>query len=260
MRKPWMILMALVAMLSLALVACGGDDDDDDDNGDGSPRPTATQSSGGNGNGNGNGGGNGGSGDAETDFRARANALEGKTFSATFQIRYEDSIDGIQDGTMRFAVDPEGGRFALFIDASGDGGLVRGAFIETPDASYICFDEPPDDPGCIDLALLGGSGGLFAGLFSGFNVQGLIADAAENAGRVERIADRTINGRSAECYQFEDVDGDGVACFDKQTGVVLFVQGEDSDGNFRLETASYSESVSDSDFEPPFPLVDPDDF
>ncbi|HJP40423.1 MAG TPA: hypothetical protein QGF35_01780 [Dehalococcoidia bacterium] len=135
-----------------------------------------------------------------------------------------------------------------------EGELFAGSTIRTPDATYICSDAaglqsclgmPPGGPTIIPDLSARLTSQMDAILENSDNV------AVQSAGR------RTIAGGSARCFEFSSVEGTGLTCI-SDDGVMLLIEVDFGQGTMRMEATSYGTSVSESDFEPPFPVTNID--
>lgn len=278
--KSWLWLAVsafLIALLALA-AACSSSDDNGDDGDDGGPTTTA-DANGGNGNGddgadgdgNGDGGDNGDAdgGDSDGDGNSLADrlrelsddyeAIEAKVvydFASTGSGENED----FNTEMTLVSRPPNDSR----IEFSTDEGTI--ITITTSDATYsciggtgedFCFELPTDDSGSDTLPF-----------FGDFTDVDEIRDVADDEADVEIDEfDDKIAGEDANCFRATgDIDGDdgeAVWCF-TDDGILLLASfsgitgGEE--GTFQMRAKSFDRDVSDSDFEPPYDILDFGDF
>ena len=108
----------------------------------------------------------------------------------------------------------------------------------------------------------------FLGLFT--NPDELASFVAESISGVDvNRSSRTIAGRDADCFSIEaEIEGQtGSAEYCFADGLILLLsvggEGDDGAGIFSFEATEIGDTVSDSDFEPPFEIIeafDLDDF
>lgn len=249
MRRISLLVLPLL-LAAFFLGACGGDEGDNGDNGG----ATATASAGGDtatstpatsegssGGDNGDNRGNSGA-DGALDLEALAQAFETATFTATYRV--QGTADGEEmDGEWRWYQDGSGDRLRMDFEAMGDFGTM----ISTPDGLFICAEGMcfgmPADSGAPNM------GGVLTE-----QVEGVQADAM--AGEVRAVGTRDIAGTRAECYEFEEPEGgaSGLACY-AEGGIPVLIESTGDDADFRMEAIEFTNSVSDEDFEPPFPVT-----
>jgi hypothetical protein len=128
------------------------------------------------------------------------------------------------------------------------------ALISTPDITYVCTSS---DQTCIAEtgagASLGGLG-VFGGVFSGAYIDALIS-AAEAQGIDVGKSSENIAGTDATCFSGNDNGDIGKFCFSGD-GLMLLSDNTSADGSSsRIEATSFSSDVSDSDFEPLYPVT-----
>ncbi len=234
-RLTWMA--APLLLIALVLGACSSDGNSGTPSPDastGQSTPTEAPS----------GGGSGG-GDADLDALADLAArFERARFSATYLV---DSPD-MPSGEWVWTQDPDGERTRF--DMSQDGETLT--MIITAAATYMCSDGS-----CLSMTAEMG-GGLDELPDLGSQLDDLQDELG--SGTVRSTGSREIAGTRTECYEFEDADEGitGTVCHTEE-GVPLFLSSVTPEGEFTLEATAYSTSVSDADFEPPFPVVSLED-
>ncbi len=258
-RIRWLlVLLALTAALFLVVAsACGGDDDDDDG---GDNQPTASDSTDG-GDDNGDDGGDetpadGGDDDGgDEDIFSQLDELTNELDSVTGKVSYDITDSDGSVSSMAFYAKPPNSRF----DSSD--GTTTTIIIYTPDTTYICDS---DTESCLATPGSGeetGALGIFAAFVSPEVLSAYVA-VAEAAGADVNKSDESINGIDATCFSWDDDTADEVGkgkfCFN-DAGVMVYQETEDDSGTSKLEATDYSSDVSDSDFEPPYPVTDPSD-
>jgi len=250
--SPHWLRIPFVALAMLALVtfaACGGGDDDDDDGGNGDATATASSDSDGDDGGDeqpddddGDGGGD--------DIFAELDEITGDLDSVTGRVTYSITDSDGTESSITFYAKPPNSRFD-----STDGDTTS-IIITTPEATYICDS---DSETCIATP---GSGedsgsGLLGLYFTPEVIAGYVA-IAEAAGIDVERSDDSINGIDATCFSWEeDTDSDvdaGRMCFN-DAGVGVYYEFADDAGISKMEATDYSGDVSDSDFDPPYPVT-----
>ena len=81
-----------------------------------------------------------------------------------------------------------------------------------------------------------------------------MAAAAEATGVDINKSDETIAGTDASCFSAEQNGETSKFCF-SDSGILLLTQNTDASGTSGMVATAYSDSVSDSDFEPPYPVT-----
>jgi hypothetical protein len=269
-RTHKLITLVLTLLAGLALVAfaaCGGGDDDDDS----TNTPTATSESSGNGDdggddgddgdatatdepdggddGDDDDGGDGGSDNPLADIQNLTGDLDQVTGRVTYEVLDSDG----DTSTMTFYSAPGKSRFD-----QGEGDDAT-SYITTEDSTYICTVS---ESSCLQYPGGGAGAGLGFGLatfFTGDTIAAYAAIAAA-AGVDIDTSNESYAGIDAECFSWSDDGEDGIGtgkmCFGGDNGILLFEEFVD-DGvtTTRFEATEVSEDVSDSDFEPPYPVM-----
>ena len=126
------------------------------------------------------------------------------------------------------------------------------------ESTLICASEGGEGT-CLESPL----GDVFGvPFFNIFTDPGEIDDLVETALGVEvSRSSREIAGQDANCFSFsggiDDASGAGEYCF-RDDGVLLLLRAEgvDGDEDFKIEATEVRDSVSDSDLEPPYEVLD----
>lgn len=247
-RSPtWRLLMLMIgaiALLGLVAAAACGDDDDGGGNGD----PTATQA-----NGDGDGDDDSDSdGDSLADLAAFGSGYDSFTGKVTYEI--VDFIGG-DSGIASMSIYQKDGS-SRFDISSTDGEII---FISTPDATYLCTEGQ-----CLKYAAddetAGAGVDALAGIFSADAITEGIGDIPD--GVDIDVTSEKIAGIDATCFSATgDLDPDQAGdessefCF-SDGGLMLRLKFEGADGSGSFEATSASEDVPDSDFDPPFDVLD----
>jgi hypothetical protein len=247
-RTPKWIALALglsLAVALLALAACGGSS---------STTSTATATSAGQSTATNAGGstatntGHATATSSSSDIASQLAALGGDIKQATGKVTYTDTSSDGTTSTITFYAKAPNSRYDTI---ASDGSTS--AYIETPATTYICTSA---DQTCIATAGSGtGSAGL--GLLSGFFSPALIdtlTAAAQAQGISITKSNETIAGTNASCYGGTSSGSTYKFCF-SDSGVLLETQSTDSSGTSGMVATAYSGDVSDSDFQPPYPVT-----
>jgi hypothetical protein len=245
-RMLTLVLTALSVLALVAFAACGGDDDDGGDSG-GDTSPTATRTADDNGGGGDDDGDDGnGSDDPFADLDKLTEGLD--TITGRISYRITDT-DGSESS---FTVYSDGTNTRY--DSVDDSGSTS-IFITTSDTSYTCDTESET---CFSYGEGSPGGGInFFTAFLGSGAVGVYVAAARAAGVDIDTSSERHAGTDAQCFSWsDDADiGTGKMCFAEGNGVLLYQETVDDDGTFKLEATEFSSSVSDSDFEPPYPVT-----
>ena len=238
--------MLPLLLLALLLAACGGGDDDDDD-GDGTPDATTAASD-----------DNGDSTaspsptvatDTSDDDGADVSELLAQFQESEFRVSYDiTSTSAGQEFSGRMtwyrALD---GRTRFEFDVEQEGQAFDVITIVTEEASYFCsaiagaktcFEFSDDAP----LALPDPSEPFVAQIenFGGFRNFG-------------DVTSETIAGVEGRCVEVDEQAVTGQICV-SDVGLLLRADTQVPGGAFRMELVDFEFDVSDSDFEPPFPV------
>jgi hypothetical protein len=232
--RHWLRLLILPAAL-FTVAACGGNEDADGvtaatvGTGDGDPTTTASAT-------------------AQLDAPAALTESLIRLQASSYRMSYEftttiagQSLQGTLtwvragDGRSRSqTVATQAGQtitLAVIVDAEGEALLCM-----TVDLVGSCFDlatSPVGDPVP--------------------NPAELILEGLTDPDRLPRVAfsgSETILGIDTDCYAYDGPDGAGEACISAR-GVMLRGEWSDSTQNVLLNGTSFSDDVSDEDFEPP---------
>ncbi len=264
--------LALAALLSLSLVfaACSSSDDNAGDNGGDQPaatnEPEATPTSNDD-DGNGDDGedptpadedepteepGDDNGDDEESPLDRLREAAEGET-PENYRLVYEMTAEDMMIRLTVAAKPPL--RMIKLEDQSTETDDVLVVIVDG-ESNYFCSSEG-DAGQCIKSAGQEGPFGSldeFLVIDAGREIEEL---AAEDDVELQRIGDRTVAGQDAECYEYQSPDGEGELCIGKESNVVLVIDAIGPEGDpVHMEVVDYSDSPADSEFEPPYPIVD----
>ncbi|MDP9237195.1 MAG: hypothetical protein M3P30_07345 [Chloroflexota bacterium] len=252
-RCRWVAIAGGLTLFSAGLfTGCGGKNDSaaptaGPTQADTTPQPADRTSSGGSDN------------DGSDEIRAIAAKLRAATFKGIYTLTATvgSSADALTDGQM--VLYKEGDQRSRF-DVTGKqaGQDVRIVAIQDGRTSLFCVKSP---------------GGI-AGLFGFANGEGLcvkgVADDQDAAASFRQISSylwnddatvlekssRTIAGMEADCYRAKDNQTDEIstACFSRD-GALLYAKNE-GDTASEIVATQITGTVSDADFDPPYPVTD----
>lgn len=230
-------MLTVVAVLSLALAACGGGEETEGPEGQETTTEQTTTDS-----------------PAETEADTGTEEAQGDAadVQASFpqepaKVTYEMTGDAASDiGEMTLSWDPP--RFAM---------LFEGGKMIFDEESMIFCD--PSGEGCFSMPSQAGAGQMGAGLgpFLGFTnalAEGRELPDATTTGETE------IAGRTATCATFNasayapTMQGEAEYCYDADTELMLRWSGTDAEGNNQTLEAVEVGEPEESDFEPTGPV------
>jgi hypothetical protein len=232
-------LVALVASVAIVGYACGGGGDNDGDSSGDDNGPSATQTP-----------ADTGGGD-NTTGSVTATAAEQATATSTSDANLppaKGKVTYTYDDTKADGT-PSSGTFTVYTDppnvrsdtTESDGTLT--VVIETPDATYFCAGSSSScylssDTGNLESLFL-----IYRDWFATAQEQGI------------SLTESSIAGTDAFCYSGEDNGETNTICISDDS-LLLSLDGTLHDGTKSHWLAtSYSTDVSDSDFEPPYPVI-----
>lgn len=255
-----LVLLSLGMLLTLAAVACGDDGDGAGDAPGATSTPTQDQGEGEPTPDDGNGEDSDGADDGEPETELRRFGDLAATASGRITYRFSsDDSEGLSEGTMTYYFQPpDKSRFDLS-DEEGEFIVIQagnvGYFCTSDPTGGSCFtsttqDEEPFVPFFADFASPEGIQGF---------LEGFLADIAGEDVEIRRFS-QTIAGVDASCFEASGVveaeAGEFAFCFAKENGLMLLMDGMiEGSGSFRLEATEVG-SVSDSDFEPPYEVIE----
>jgi hypothetical protein len=254
MRTPKWIALALGLSLSvalLALAACGGGGDSTTSSATATtsgrttatqpPNPDATKTEQAT-----------DTSSSSSDIASQLAAFGGDITQATDKVTYTSTDSSGTASTITFYSKPPNSRFD---STSADGSTS--AYIETPQTTYICSsDAAQQNQTCLAQPGTGsGSAGLgsLGSFFSPTLVDALTA-AAQAQGVPIKKTSETIAGTDASCFEGTYNGSTEKFCFSSD-GVMLAEQITDASGTTGLTATAYSTNVSDSDFQPLYPVT-----
>lgn len=230
-KRTW--ILGGLAVVAMVAIACGGDDAEEDTTTTGSSTTKAT-----------------------TTATAAATKASGGT-AATGSASFADLFGQLEDATYRAEYDVAGAGLSgsTMVWYRKDGKLRFD--MTSAQGSFIIIDNGTSSVTCTSA---GGSGTCFAGgAPGGFEPPGIdaVEDFETNAAnyQVEPIDDRTIAGIRGECFKYTSASGTGTTCIGPD-GQLLLMEATQAGQTFSLTATKVDEDVSDSDFEPPYPITE----
>jgi hypothetical protein len=183
-------------------------------------------------------------------FGDLARAFGDAEFKATYQLSGTDP-SGAFEGTMVWY--KKGDNLRIDFESEVEGEQISATIISGPDQSYLCTEIPG----------MGEGGSCFASSDStGEGPEAIVSDLesalTDPSVEVVSTSSRQIAGEDADCFTIRspEFQGDAEFCL-SQDGVPLYGKGTDPDGTeSSLEATDFSHDVSDSDFEPPYPVIE----
>lgn len=248
-KRPYLFLMALLAIALLALAACG--DDDEEATETGSPAATATARATGS-------PGAASSPSAQQPSDNELTQLLAKAKNAEFQVSYDikaPAEGGQQDGKITMSV--KGAKSSVAISTKQGGENLDVTIIEDGQNAYICGNLTGDDKACFKIPSSGPEAALADTLTQAFQSLNPTALAEEaDFADLKRDGNEKIAGRDGECFKGTSNGQEGRICVDKDLGIPLLVQAKEAEGNVSLKATKVSAKVSDDAFKPPYKVKD----
>ncbi|MCH8950440.1 MAG: hypothetical protein IIB87_08695 [Chloroflexi bacterium] len=248
------LLIGTALLAGALLLACGSDSDSDADGP--SDSPDATESADDSSIEPADGNGDQPAGDAFAELRNLAAEFGAREIKIEYQFT-SGAAGGIGDGTMTLYWKPPDTQRIDLSMSTGDVTLIT-----TATASYMCTSAAGTGQ-CLEMPLDDSLAPDFFGIFT--DPASFIDEIDATLGDVDiDRSSRTIAGQNAICFSMSGTIGGetGAAeyCF-RDDGVLLLLRATggpetEGGGEFFLEAISVEDSVSDSDLEPPYEVVD----
>ena len=242
-QSRFLLLAIAVVLAALLLAACGGGGNGDD--GGGNEETTEVPSD------------DNGSEDTSSEadaLRELAGAYGLKEVKITYRLTSSGAAESL-NGDMTLYWKPDVGWRVDFTIAT-----VESIFITTEDGTYSCTSVAGQEQ-CFDSEADLDAPVPFLNLFTDPDELTSFLDDAIS-GRNVRRSSATIAGRDADCFSLEgEIEGEfGSAEYCFADGLILRLSvGGGGAGSFSFEAIEIGDSVSDSDFEPPFEIIAFDD-
>ncbi len=251
--KLFVVLLA-VGLLAFAAVACsgGGDGGGTSQNGDTPGADGGNGDGDGNGDGNGNGNGNGNGEELSGLGALAAASAEGIVAKITYKITTEEGGE-TTEGEWVLVQRPPDSRIEISSTEAGE--EFRTIIITAGGKSYLCFDLGGEES-CL-VSEEEEAGDEASPLDMLFDIPSAIAEGTEGLD-IGDASQRKIAGLDATCFTIGvglAALGEGEVCF-SDGGLLLYMQSEIAGSSSTFEATSVSTDVTDSDFEPPFEVID----
>jgi hypothetical protein len=242
-RRPIIGLVIIVTGVLLALGACGGDSK-------GTEEPTATGSAA-------PATGTPGVSQIDPELSQKLKDLSAAWAKTSVRVTYDiANVTSSETVKTRLVVYWAPPKMRADISNEVNGTTAEATFISTPDKTYECTREDGDQ--CLAYPPVENVVDVlpFVGEFSPGGVEATLSGSAGSL-KIES-SDEKVGGQDASCVSAEgSLQGqEGAArwCF-ASNGMLLFESASDPVGTFTLEATDISE-VSDSDFDPPYPVTE----
>lgn len=184
--------------------------------------------------------------DAGAAFRDLTQDRDQEKIAVSYDLTIVDDGE-TQTGTWRIVQDPPRSVVNFTFDGSNGGQFW---IIDDGESSIICFDTV-DEPG---QCLKTGDSSLSDSLVPSVVDLDETFDAVDDAPDIREVAGRTIAGRDARCFEFDDTESseDGTICLDSADGTLLFLKGD----SVEMLATEVSSTIPADAFEPPFGVLD----
>jgi hypothetical protein len=241
MRFPkWLVLLSLIVASSMLAWACGGGGDNKSPTqtspagptaaaGE-TPQPAGTPQAG--------------------QFSGLSDKFAQANFKATFDVKSTGGTQGDFSGTL--IMYKKGDLLREDFQSESAGTTTTATYITTPDKSYVCSpaSQAGESDTCFAAATQAGEG-------AGQIVADLEKVLTDSSLEVVSTSTRNIAGEDADCYTIRSsgLDGEAEICLSKEA-VPLYTKSTAQGAESTLEATAFSREVSDSDFQPPYPITD----
>jgi len=239
--SKWLVLLSLIVASSMLAWACGGGGDNKSPTQTSPAGPTAAA---------GETPQSGGTPQAGGQFSGLSARFAQANFKATFDVKSTGGTQGDFAGTM--IMYKKGDLLREDFQSESGGQTTTATYITTPDKSYVC--SPATQAGESDTCY---SAPVQPGEGAGQIVADLEKVLTASSLQVVSTSSRNIAGEDADCYTIRssDLEGDAEICLSKEA-VPLYTKSTAQGAESTLEATAFSRDVSDSDFQPPYPVTD----
>jgi hypothetical protein len=239
-RSRWFLIAVFVVVSSMLMWACGGDGNEEPG---AATEPAATSAAGE----TPEAGKTPEAGGDTGQFADLASKFKNATFKVTYEVGGSATREGVE-GTMVWY--KKGDNLRIDISGTFEGEKMNAVLITRPDQSYFCTDAPEMGEGGSCFATPGETGGGASEIIGGLE-EALSDPEVEVVG----TESREIAGEAAQCFttRSSGSQGESEVCLSND-GVPLLSKSVLAQGDMVLEAADFSRDVSDSDFEPPYPV------
>jgi hypothetical protein len=247
---------ALCGLSALTFAACGGDDDKGTATATTAAASTASASASSSASSSATGTASASASGTTTATQTTSGDNEGlsdvlkDTSKLTYKISYDitstDDEGQPETGTYTLVNKPPKTRIEFSSSTASDESVI---VIDDGTDTYLCT---PTDKSCLKTP---GTGAGLGGALLAVDPDTVVKDAEAEGATIKKTDDRTIAGTSASCYSVTDSDGTGSMCIAKDTGIVLLIDGTNEGSKIALTAKSFSTSVDDSEFKPPYDVT-----
>jgi hypothetical protein len=180
-------------------------------------------------------------------FAELASQFKNATFKVTYKISGSATREGV-DGTMVWY--KKGDNLRIDISGTLQGERMNAVIITRPDQSYLCTETPGVGEGGTCYSTPGESG-----QGAGQVISSLEEALADPNVEILGTESREIAGQTAKCFTMRSAGsaGESEVCLSND-GAPLLSKAALAQGEMVLEATDFSRDVSDSDFEPPYPV------
>ena len=242
-RRPIIGFVIIVTAVLLAAGACGGNNEGTEEAASPSSAASAT--------------GTPGVSQIDTELSQKLKDLSAEWAKASVKVTYDianvTSSESIKTRLVLYWAPP---KVRADISSEAAGTTTEATFISTPDKTYDCTREGGDQ--CLAYPPVENVADVLP-FVSDFNPGGVEATLSASAGSLTiESSNEKVGDQDAICFSAEGSlggqEGVGKWCF-AGNGLLLFESASDPVGTFTLEATDISE-VSDSDFNPPYPVTE----
>ena len=230
-RLRWLLVVLFVVLSSLLLAACGGDEDEAPGEGVSPASAGETPQA---------------SGDVG-EFGDLAGKFAEATFKATYKI---SSVGGEEEGEGSLTWYKKGDNLRMDFESEVEGEQMNAVFIIRPDKSFLCTEIPEMSEGPTCFETPSESGGGLTEIVSGLDELLTNPDV-----EIVSTESREVAGQEVDCFvvRSPDAEEDSEVCMTRD-GVPLATRSTAGSEETTMEATDFSPNVSDSDFEPPYPV------
>jgi len=237
-RSRWLLVLSFVVISSLLAWACGGGGEEKPA---AATAPAATSQAGE----TPEAGQTPEAQEGDGEFGDLANKFAQATFKATYTLTEEG---GLTEGSMTWY--KKGDSLRMDFAGETEGQQMSAIFIMLPDKSYLCTATPEIAEGGSCYATTGTEGQGVSEMAA--ELESTLTDPSVE---IVSTSSRKIAGQDAKCYTVRspDIEGDSEICLSEE-GAPLSTKETVEGAETSMEATDFSRDVSDSDFEPPYPI------
>ncbi len=193
------------------------------------------------------------------DLQNASKHLDAIDFKVTYESSMADSKGTPTVGSMTMA--HKGKKNLIVIDGgflggvSGDNSTGKTTIIDDGTSTFFCTSQQKT---CIKSKAGGTATNPLIGFADSFRADNLVKTFSKNGYEVKSVAGQKIAGRDGKCYEGKGPDGSGTICLDSKTGILLLIDGTSTVAGQKVKTVlkakEATDSPSDADFNPPYPV------